>query len=286
MKKTTWVEPSNHKEFFDYLGNQMNYKTLDDFYNLSMDSVKMYGGASLLENFYGNTLTDAMQDIYPHHTWYAWKFSQNVKPRFWESNTQERIVLDLLGNQLGFKRMEDWYNVTVKQIREKGGSKLLRKYDNSPSKLVASVYNHHQWINANFNSKPRGYWHREENQRKFLDELGQELGFKDMNDWYSISWKQIIDTGASCLLKFYGGSPSKMVKSVYNSHEWKDEKFTHKAKEYWEIKDNHRNFLDILGKELGFKQITDWYNVSIKQIRGSGGSGILNKYGILIPNDQ
>ena len=54
-----------------------------------------------------------------------------------------------------------------------------------------------------------------ENQRNFLDEFGKQLGFKQMNDWYNITSKKIIENGGSGLLNKYGNSPSKLIMSIY-----------------------------------------------------------------------
>ena len=46
----------------------------------------------------------------------------------WNSKkVSERNLMDWLGNQLGFKEMDDWYGVTVKQIHENGGSGLFEQ---------------------------------------------------------------------------------------------------------------------------------------------------------------
>ena len=44
--------------------------------------------------------------------------------------------MDWLGEELGFKEMEDWYRISKKDITQKGGVSLLNKYGCSPSKLV------------------------------------------------------------------------------------------------------------------------------------------------------
>jgi hypothetical protein len=48
---------------------------------------------------------------------------------------------------------------------------------------------------------------------------------------------------------------------------------------YWEIAENRRNFMDQLSKQLGFKDMTDWYDMTAKKIIEHGGAGILGKYG-------
>jgi len=50
------------------------------------------------------------------------------------------------------KRMNSWYKVTRNDIIQKGGSGLLNKYGNSPSKLIQTVYPEHDWKMEKFNT--------------------------------------------------------------------------------------------------------------------------------------
>ncbi len=53
-----------------------------------------------------------------------------------------------------------------------------------------------------------------------LDQLGNRLNFKEMDAWYSVTQKQIHENEGITLLNKYGGSPSKLVMSVYDTHLW------------------------------------------------------------------
>jgi hypothetical protein len=88
----------------------------------------------------------------------------------------QRKFLDTTANKLGFKNLEDWYQISNFQIIENGGRRLLDIHGSSSS-LVKAVYCHHLWNQYNFNTVP-GYWDNQQNQRAFLDNLGQQLGFK------------------------------------------------------------------------------------------------------------
>jgi hypothetical protein len=119
---------------------------LDDFYNISAQDIKEYASSALLDNCYNRSLITALETVYSNHSWLPWRFAQNVAPGYWENDETHRKFLEWLGIQIGFKSMDDWYNVTQKHIRANGGSGLLSsKYGNSPYKLVMSVYKNHQW---------------------------------------------------------------------------------------------------------------------------------------------
>ena len=48
--------------------------------------------------------------------------------------------MNWLGNKLGFKDMNDWYQITPEIIESNDGGGLLRLLNGSPSKLIMSIY--------------------------------------------------------------------------------------------------------------------------------------------------
>ena len=67
--------------------------------------------------------------------------------------------------------------------------RLLDKYQDSPSALLASTYPDHEWLPWQFSKGPRNFWSENKNIRKFMDWAGKYLKVKEMNDWYKISTK-------------------------------------------------------------------------------------------------
>jgi hypothetical protein len=57
--------------------------------------------------------------LYPDHNWAAWKFSK-VPPLYWKDIANQRKYFDTLGQELGIKTLDDWYNVPVDKIRSNG----------------------------------------------------------------------------------------------------------------------------------------------------------------------
>jgi hypothetical protein len=274
-----WIEPSNSREFFDQLGRKLEYKTLDDFYHIGADNMKKFGGAALLENYYKNSFIQALQDIYPQHKWLAWNVEQSVKMGFWDDKDNQKDFLNHLGTQLGFKTLNDWYNITAKKISKNRGARLLMRYGNhSPSKLLMSVYPSHAWGQGRFNTARR-YWKNKDNYRDFLDNLGKQLGFKRMDDWIHITMKQIVENGGSTILLRHGRSPFKLLKSVYSKHNWNGFNFCKVGRRYWEKKENQKLFMNEFSKQLGIESMDDWYKISQKQIIDHGGLGLLTHYG-------
>src|SRR5689334_8375194 len=53
---------------------------------------------------------------------------------------------------------------------------------------------------------------------------------------------------------------------------------TRGSKHSWRVESNRREFMERLGKELGYKEMKDWYGLSGGDVATNGGFGLLNKY--------
>ena len=135
--------------------------------------------------------------VYDTHQWQQSRF--NTQHGYWDNKNNQRDFMDQLGNRLGYIKMNAWYGVTVKRFHKNRGVTLLHKYGDSPSKLVMTVYNSHQWQQSRFNTQ-QGYWDNKNNQRDFMDQLGNRLGYKEINAWYGVTFKQVDENGGVTLL--------------------------------------------------------------------------------------
>lgn len=62
-------------------------------------------------------------------------------------------------------------------------------YKESIAKMVTSVYSEYEWLPWKFRACPRNFWNDVNNQRKFMEWAGKELGIKSMEDWYKVKHK-------------------------------------------------------------------------------------------------
>lgn len=60
--------------------------------------------------------------------------------------------------------------------------------------MLSTVYPEYPWLPWKFAKCPDGYWDDINNQRQYMDWLGQSLGFKELSDWYSIGQKVLFIT--------------------------------------------------------------------------------------------
>jgi hypothetical protein len=83
--------------------------------------------------------------IYPDYSWKAFMFKGGVPKGYWNSLSNQREYFDWLGSQLGIKTLDDWYNVKVSDMKEKGAFGLLQNYGSSLTKALKAIYPNHDW---------------------------------------------------------------------------------------------------------------------------------------------
>ena len=67
--------------------------------------------------------------------------NNKMKPGTWEKKENHITYANWLGEQLGYKTMEDWYSINKNAICSHHGSRLLLShYNNSPSQFVKNVF--------------------------------------------------------------------------------------------------------------------------------------------------
>ena len=126
-------------------------------------------------------------------------------------------------------------------------------------------------------TKPNGYWDDLENITKFLSNLQNKLQLNTLEDWNSLTQKQIQDNGGRSILCKHSlyeiiclGFPEG--KLYFDP--------PRKPEGYWDNKDNVINFLINFKEKLNLKTPNDWNLVTKKQIGAHGGGAILQKYSL------
>ena len=151
-------------------------------------------------------------------------------------------------------------------------------YNGSPIKFVTSIYPNYNWVIWKFPMVPNGYWQKKENQKEYMEWLKLELGYTTPEDWYKISKKVLQNNYGGGILKHYNNSPIKLITSIYPNYNWVIWKFTSVPNDYWKDIKHRKEYMDWLGKELGYTTMDDWYKISRKDIENNYGSGLLVSY--------
>ena len=71
-----WDDIENHKIYMDWLGTQLEYKILEDWYNITTQRIINNDGGGLLQ-YYNNSPKLLVTSIYPNYPWNLSKFQKN-----------------------------------------------------------------------------------------------------------------------------------------------------------------------------------------------------------------
>jgi hypothetical protein len=128
-----WQDVRNQRVSFDRIGLLLGVQQMEDWYHVNVADIVDRGCGSLLNSYYGGSLVSALQTIYPELDWQIWKF-KSLPKSFWINTDNQRTYFLQLGRALKLKNLDDWHNVDVSAVQERGGKELLKLYDNSLSK--------------------------------------------------------------------------------------------------------------------------------------------------------
>jgi hypothetical protein len=268
-----WREEANRRNYLLWLAHKLRFRRMEDFYRITHEDLKRHCGQGLAQSIWRASAVVGVLECFPEYDWKEWLFA--CAPRkFWLDKANHRRYMDWLGQQLGCRRPEDWYRVTTRDFqRHKGGSFLLH-YHSSVSEAVMSYLPDFPWKEWMFVSAPNAFWALRKNRRRYLLWLGEQLGYGDWTDWYSLKGDDFRrNFGGECL-KYYG-SPAAAVKDLFPEHPWCEWKFARVPRAFWRRVENRRRYTHWLGETLGLRRPTDWRRVRARDFKANCGGGLL-----------
>ncbi len=213
--------------------NFLAIKSPADWYNVEEENLleNVFSEAELAL-FEGSVSKMIMELVpAPEGGWKPWLFYEGVPDSFWDIPENQKAYMKWLVEKLGFRKPEDWYELTGKMIRANSGDGLLTtKFDGSVSGMVGALVEAPEggWLPWLLRGVPSSFWDDEANQKAYMEWLGEKLGYTKPEDWYLLTQDLIQENSGNGLLqqKFIG-SPSEMVKALVEAPEggWKLENF-------------------------------------------------------------
>ena len=126
-------------------------------------------------------------------------------------------------------------------------------------------------------SQPTSYWKNRDNIEKFLFKIKEKYNLSTVEDWNSITQKQIQSNGGGSLLHNFTVFELKCIacpegKLIFNKPK--------QPPGYWENKENIDKFLSKIKEKYNLNTPEDWNSITRKQIQSNGGGTLLSKYSI------
>ena len=274
-----WKDVKNHKRYIKWLGEKLEYKEPEDWYQITNKLINDNSGCGLIKNYYKSNIKLFMKAMFPNYEWFEWLFS-DVGHNFWKDVKNHKRYIKWLGEKLGYEKSEDWYQITQKLIHDNSGAGLLYLYYSaSPFLFVKTMFPNDEWFEWLFNVAPTGTWEDVKNHKRYAKWLGKKLGYKEPKDWYQITLKLVHNNyGAGLLVTYYNDSASLFVKTIFPNNEWFEWLFIVAPQGFWKDVKNHKRYVKWLGKKLGYEKPEDWYQITTKLIYDNSGCGLLRTY--------
>lgn len=226
---------------------------------------------------------------FPSHNWEIWRF-RSTNRKFWQSKQNQLDFIRALEAHCKIESLDDWYNVTYKQIFELGGRFFfLQSFGGSLLKLVATYYPAHEWLPWRFAKTPQRYWTEDggKNQRVYFDWLMKKLNFSRMDEFYGVSHETLRANCGATLLNLHKHRIVKALSHAYPEHKFLPWKFT--TRNIWADTEVQLAFLNWAAEQLDIPLTKtkdgcppeEWYYVSKHDIVSLGGGALLRQYGPL-----
>ena len=81
---------------------------------------------------------------------------------------------------------------------------------------------------------------------------------------------------SSLIKNYYDYSLYLALKSIYPNYEWIPWKFHQIPKNYWSNIENQRKYFDWFENKMNFNDKSNWYSITIKEIKNMVDHGLLN----------
>ena len=238
-----WKDLNNQRRFFDDIAKEfgVNTKESQEWSKVKHQDIIKRGGRSIL-HYHKNSLQFALQTVYSE------SFIRKKDKKYWVDTNNQRVFLENVANELGIdlSKPEQWNQIKVADIFNRGGSILLSLYNNSLHKCLATVFHNYK---PPTQDNTKNWWKKMENQKEFLDHIAIKFGVDTTNptQWQKITREILIQNGGMELLKLYKGSFVKVLKANYPHYT----SGPYKDKGYWKVLANQKKFLEEVAASYG-----------------------------------
>ncbi len=215
--------------------------------------------------------------------------------RYWDYVENHRNFFNNAASKLTVEQYNDWYNfapddlnnnkngsnttITTEEINATStptpatptsSSNWLQFYGGSLVLALETVYPEYEWQPWKFSKVSRSFWEDLSNQRRYLDQVAQELNISTVQDWYRVRMVDILSQHGHGLMNYYQRSLIHALETVYPDYPWQVWQFQHVPRRYWHAESNTRDYLHWVSNDLQLSSMDDWNKVSIThQIKAS-----------------
>lgn len=197
---------------------------------------------------------------------------------FWQNPDHRRWYLGWLGEQLGYREPDDWYQLTAADFQaHQGGELLTRYYQNSPAVAVKNYFPKIDWHEWLFAALPDGFWEHVDHRCRYMRWLGEQCGYVTADDWRRLTVADFKRFHGEDLLRdYYDNSPLLALREYLPEHDWHEWLFLPPSA--WDDRAVRRRYMEWLGEQLGYQTPDAWYAVEARDFETHYGGDLLAYY--------
>ena len=212
-----WKDKRNRINYMKWLGHQRGIKRPEDWFKISKRAFYKNRGSGLLACCYGDSPLRALHEYQAEITDKEWLFN-STSQGFWAKAYNRKRYLKWLGEELGLKEYEDWYQLTRSVLNDNHGGRLLQGfYKGSIINLLRDNFPEYEWLEWRLRCTPHSFWKKRENRIKYLAWLGKKMGFSRYPAWRKLTRQDFVKNGGEWLLmRYYKNSVTAAVDEYIN----------------------------------------------------------------------
>jgi very-short-patch-repair endonuclease len=269
-----FLKEENIISFFEFVKDSLQIKNHEEWYNLTKNKICKLGGFSLCKNLsLAYILNIYTKDKFIYYDW----IFKCAPMGFWENKDNQIKYMEWLFNKLEYKKMEDWYKLTEDLLRANYGRGLLDNYNDFTYNIVSNIFDTYEWLPWKFDRAYRGFWKDLNNQRRYMDWLFKELKYETLEDFYKITFEDIVNNYGYNFRKSYENI-HEIFNTLYPEYIWLEWKFKVTSNKFWKDLNNHKVYTEWLFKELKYESMEDWYKTTNIIVSKNHGCGLLSSY--------
>lgn len=287
---TGWVSPAPHSKgsvpweskerrmkFLEHLETAHGVKEAGQWRHVPKKAIVGSEEGRTWLQWYGGSLHAALQDLRPELEAKAFHCSHRLPGDYWKNVEHRREFLVALAHCCGVSTRRDWEKVTVRHVRDMGGSGLLTECGSLHNALQQTFPSAHPYPTAR---RGKEHWSNAANRRAFLEKLAHASDVQELSDWKRVTYDNVVEAGGAGLLALYGNSVFAMLKDNLGIEELSVNQCRSKVPQrHWECPENRRALLEEVGAKLGVRDARGWASVSPAVFRAHGGGTLLARYG-------
>jgi hypothetical protein len=182
--RSFWKDVRNHTRYMNWLAEECQIQKPEDWYRINNDDFRQHkGGAFLLH--YQSSISNAVKQHVPSFKFNEWMFAKTPKG-FWNDHKNRVRYVKWLGQKLGIKTKQQWYDITRKDFEENHGNQLIKCYDGSPLGVVMDCVRNYKWEEWRFARVPVGFWKKKSNRERYLLWFEKTLKIRTPENWSNI----------------------------------------------------------------------------------------------------